>query len=139
MVPLEHWIDSLETHALQQFVFVLHNELVGRMFADGYLFVPESVRRVSLHRIFTAGTENEYAAPFHSHEAGWLGLLTGSKTWLLGSPTNGSILYRYVDTSMPYHVLSRVPGVFECEQSSGDIMYVPDGWFHSTYNAGPWT
>merc|ERR1712241_867795 len=45
----------------------------------------------------------------------------------------------YSDTSWPYEVLKRVPGVLECVQQVGDTMYVPDNWFHSTYNTGPWT
>jgi len=78
-MDLSSWVGSLESNGTTQaFVFVFHNKVTGQMFNDGSLPIPETMREVSLHRIFTAGSHRESGgnAPFHAHEPGWLSVLT---------------------------------------------------------------
>eukprot|EP01043_Picozoa_sp_COSAG02_P042195 COSAG02_NODE_3564_length_6552_cov_5.292112_4_plen_296_part_00 len=70
---------------------------------------------------------------FHQHEENWLALVTGRKRWLLAPPTAASPATahrRVAEGEQPPH-----PGTIVVDQQPGEILYLPPGWWHCTYNA----
>eukprot|EP01052_Picozoa_sp_SAG31_P013827 SAG31_NODE_843_length_11551_cov_6.757772_3_plen_189_part_00 len=86
---------------------------------------------------------------FHQHGDAWNGLVFGTKRWFLMPPSvaedrhASSVLTkepplglrRWISEHLP--TWSRSTGVTkpkECVQNSGDVMYVPEDWWHATMN-----
>lgn len=80
--------------------------------------------------------------PFHQHGEAILQLLTGRKRWWLldggQTPPSG---YRYDMSQLNWvqHTLPKLPPSVKpwtCTQEPGEILYVPDGFWHATLNIG---
>ena len=70
---------------------------------------------------------------FHQHEENWLALITGRKRWLLAPPTASrpaTAHRRVAEAEQPPH-----QGTIVVDQRPGEILYLPPGWWHCTYNA----
>jgi hypothetical protein len=70
---------------------------------------------------------------FHQHEENWLALITGRKRWLLAPPNAAppaTAHRRVAEGEQPPH-----PGTIVVDQQPGEILYLPPGWWHCTYNA----
>ena len=77
----------------------------------------------------------------HAHNSAWNLLLAGRKRWFLmpaGVLTN--MPFSWSDPTHPLTALKaleirRAEGVmFEITQYPGDVLYIPQGWAHSTLN-----
>ena len=69
---------------------------------------------------------------FHQHEENWLALITGRKRWFLAPPKAAppqTAHRRVTEESQPRH-----PGMLVVDQQPGEILYLPTGWWHCTYN-----
>ena len=66
---------------------------------------------------------------FHRHDANWLTLLSGRKLWCFAAP----VAVPHVGRVEPEALLED-PSVRLAVQRPGDIMIVPRGWWHATYN-----
>jgi hypothetical protein len=79
----------------------------------------------------------------HAHTDGWNGLVHGRKRWFFYPPNvlppldfpvyRGQIkwekeIYPQIKEN------PTLPAPLECTQESGDIIYIPEGWFHATTN-----
>ena len=80
----------------------------------------------------------------HQHEEAWLGLVVGTKDWLIASPRTsppsaGDWAHitahdaRTAEKAIRGE-LSRPEKLLTCRQRAGEIIYLPDAWHHSTYN-----
>ena len=80
---------------------------------------------------------------FHYHKDGWNEVLFGRKRWFLypasvGCPPGGynqfeAALSWYRDS---YASLSAEQLPLECMQFPGEVLYVPEDWYHATINVG---
>eukprot|EP01048_Picozoa_sp_COSAG05_P010779 COSAG05_NODE_971_length_6368_cov_3.026320_3_plen_515_part_00 len=82
---------------------------------------------------------------FHFHAAAWTGVIYGRKRWFLYPPTmtppgggSGSnmvptfpITYWLSDV---YPRLAESHKPVECMQHPGDLLYIPEGWYHAVLN-----
>ena len=73
----------------------------------------------------------------HNHRSNWLGLISGSKQWLIAAPRDNldALTFQHIDlqeaTAMASIPASRVK---MCHQRPGDVIFLPDQYWHSTYN-----
>ena len=78
-------------------------------------------------------------APFHAHGAALAEVVHGSKKWFLYPPRaelpgvfNGQSVASWVTHVLPTLAKEQTPQ--HCELRQGDILYVPNGWYHATLN-----
>lgn len=97
------------------------------------LKVDESVeRKQQKYTLCIAGREG-FGIGFHKHNSAFFMLLEGRKKWYMGSSSSPSL--DPFKTSEPTH-----PGFYttksshKCIQQPGEILYVPDQWYHEIFN-----
>ena len=101
-----------------------------------------SARRMDYNIAFTTIAINETGAAFHQHSEGWLFLISGQKRWFLYppniSPPGG--FWPGFSSNDWYHTvypqLSDAQKPMECVQTEGQIIYIPEFWWHSVLNIG---
>lgn len=115
---------------------------------------PPFLRTISLQRLFSIGGVGA-GVRFQRHDVGWQALVSGRKLWYLAPPganvtrdpdccTIGNDArrecegaHRPRDDSSPRG--TPLSGVRRCLLSPGDVMVVPQGWWHATCNEAPFT
>jgi len=79
----------------------------------------------------------------HAHTEGWNALLHGRKRWFLYPPyVLPPLQYPVYKGQMEwvttlYPQIKANPGLpqpLECIQEAGDLIFIPEGWFHATIN-----
>ena len=76
---------------------------------------------------------------FHKHEEAWLHLLYGNKIWYMSkeSPNTNSQL-SMLETVAMYNLDDKYiqdhNNLIVCRQTPGEIMYVPNNWYHGVVN-----
>ena len=118
--------------------------------------VVDLLSQVEMPRIFPHGERRGYHSylligvsgtgiEWHMHADGWNGLACGHKRWFLLPPTSIPPRYpRPLETRGGmlnwfrrfYHDFSQLEGAREIVQRPGDVLYVPEGWYHATINIG---
>lgn len=77
--------------------------------------------------------------PFHYHPAAWLELIKGRKRWWVapaGAKVQMDVYASPADSDM---LAAENPEICAFVQEEGDIVYVPDGYFHAVANELNWT
>jgi len=101
--------------------------------AQGYS-VPRLLSRVHGRPIFSAGRQHT-GVGFHCHTESWLAQLQGRKAWFL-VPDD----YDRPQSLPPWWYLRERPqGCLFCVLEPGEILFVPDYWWHSTWNLDEFT
>jgi len=83
----------------------------------------------------------------HAHSAAWLGLVHGEKAWFVEDPTKIDPSRPYYDKVLPQILNARgfakqvmqlpvAKRPWFCVQRKGDLLYLPDAWWHATLNRG---
>lgn len=87
--------------------------------------------------------------PWHSRDESWQLLLAGKQRWLIAAPNNtaaqdaaaaaaesgGPSVYAHSSVWKEDSPLrAQDNGIRECVMEAGDVLYVPQGWWHSTRN-----
>ena len=93
---------------------------------------------------FSAGID-ESGLFFHQHGEAFNALVVGTKQWMLVPPKHNVQLpaLSYEDFDGKSHWLKFIlPKIkkrerpLECEQNIGDVVFIPNGWFHAVRNVG---
>ena len=120
-------------------------ELLAKLVVPRYLSTAISADAV--HTYLTMGPAGS-GVQMHMHGAGWNLQLHGSKQWFLSDPHTEPpfMVHRGNDEMLPLPMVAYVnevlPGLPEkdrpqtCVCIEGDVIYIPDGWFHGTLNLG---
>jgi len=91
--------------------------------------IPPVLREVHADPIFSAARKNTYIG-FHRHQESWLAHLKGRKAWWLAPPDR-----EIPPIHKPWeYVVQRPEGVALCIGEPGDILFLPEGWWHATWN-----
>ncbi|XP_052076487.1 uncharacterized protein LOC127714471 [Mytilus californianus] len=80
---------------------------------------------------------------FHKHADSWNGVLYGRKRWFLypidhtppGGVFTGYTMLEWFDMIYP-KIKAEVDKPIECVQRAGEILYLPEGFYHGTINIG---
>ncbi len=99
-----------------------------------------------------AGRGGTAGVPYESHTPAWFAVVAGTKRWALTPP------HEKTPRSRPDHpfvkrresaeadaghescdVVRRTPKTLTCDQEAGDIVLVPDRWWHSTCSLSNWS
>ena len=91
-------------------------------------------------RVFSA-MELGSSHPFHRHGAAWLGEVSGSRLWYLLPPTarREALGPRARACDYLLGTVDPPPGTQRCVQRAGEVMYVPNRWWHATCALEEWT
>jgi hypothetical protein len=89
-----------------------------------------ALRSLSMHPVVSVSGRGG-GLGFHRHDASWLALLSGLKLWCFMPPTKPP---RSAHQRCSAEALLCDPNVTVCVQRPGDLVVVPRGWWHATYN-----
>jgi hypothetical protein len=92
--------------------------------------------------VLVIGNANEGGIPFHRHHEAWLLLLHGTKKWSFYPSAIGEIVERSFNPNVSHsiwreRILPTLPAIHqpqECTQLAGELMYVPEGYWHAVAN-----
>eukprot|EP01090_Pellita_catalonica_P019448 TRINITY_DN6636_c0_g1_i1.p1 TRINITY_DN6636_c0_g1~~TRINITY_DN6636_c0_g1_i1.p1 ORF type:complete len:318 (+),score=32.49 TRINITY_DN6636_c0_g1_i1:37-990(+) len=80
--------------------------------------------------------------PFHKHGPVFAEVLHGAKRWFLAKPDveldfdpDGTSL-RWLHAELQKNPQHRSKDIYDCICYIGDVLYIPDSWWHSTLNIG---
>ena len=87
-------------------------------------------------RSFVSLAQPGKGLPFHKHGKTYLTLVTGTKDWLIAPPKvrlTPQMLWTSNSSNYCFPIDSPVRRV---RQHAGEILYLPEGWWHATINQG---
>lgn len=128
-MSISQWFTSLARGGKDPYIFSGASELIQRMAQDGSFEVPEKLMKFTYQTFVAIGGSLDGTFPSHSHGISWSALASGVKLWLLHPPNGVKFGTSLMD----------VPGSLRCWQYATDVVVVPAGWWHATYNKSPWT
>ena len=74
------------------------------------------------------------------HDAAWLAVVVGAKLWHLAPPDRPKPADRLcAQRGKVDYALAAAEGVTHCIAHPGEVVVVPDGWWHATCNLAPYT
>lgn len=94
-----------------------------------------------LYTIFLFGEHNS-GVSFHSHSDSWNALFAGTKQWFLYPPNiRPSKEYPIYHGQLNWNqevlnTLENQDKPLECIQNAGDVVFIPEMWYHATVNMG---
>ena len=101
--------------------------------------LPEFLYALSNVRLLSLGGRAE-GVQMSRHDSAWLATIAGAKLWHLAPPSRPQPADRFcrgrgkIDYS-----LAEQEGVIHCMAQPGEVIVVPDGWWHATCNMLPYT
>jgi hypothetical protein len=101
--------------------------------------VPEFLESISNVRLLSLGGRPE-GVQMSAHHSAWLAVIEGAKLWHLAPPNRPQPSNRYCPNrgKIDYE-LARREGVIHCMAYPGEVVVVPDNWWHATCNMLPYT
>lgn len=106
--------------------------LLTDLFKDCH--VPSAFARMTAARVLSIGGSS--GVQFQRHCAAWIGLVAGHKRWHLIPPSEEGVeeFWRPCDAEYKPILRERI-----CDIFPGDVIYLPDNWWHATCNLKDWT
>jgi len=138
--------DYIKKHFDTAYLFDRGEFLASSKLAESWLTVPglnstgkfgDSVTGMGARPTFALGS-NGQGIPFHWHVDSYSVQLHGSKRWAIYAPHKMTPTGFLATESLVTWLQTRtggkkfVPPTWECKQDPGDILYVPEGYFHAT-------
>ena len=120
--------DYADGNATENSLFSNVEEPVMALLRQGFV-TPRVLDGVSYDTIASVGHGGS-GVPFHRHSESWLATF-GAKRWFLLPPSepNPPIL-----KPCAYSLSRLAPSAVSCVQQSGEILFIPSGWWHATCN-----
>lgn len=130
-------VDSYAKHAPREHIIVMDDTKVT---AREYKFLQSVQRDFDIPRMFKDVTYSrvlswgggERGVRFMKHCVAWIGMIAGRKLWQFAHPSETGI---DTDCDRP----TQDSRVRSCIVEAGDVVYVPDMWWHATCNLDPHT
>ena len=129
------WDDLQEDSSQLSIIFSDFPYGFPRQLANDY-HVPRPLHRFSTEDIFTIGNMHAGALPATKHGVGWLAVAQGGKHWFLQDPNYEWAGYQ---PDCDYERDSKDKTTVQCVQLPGEIIFLPEAWWHATCNIGKWT
>lgn len=100
---------------------------------------PEFLDALSNVRLLSLGGRPE-GVQMSRHDSAWLAVVAGAKLWHVAPPSRPQPANRYCPGrgKIDYQRAAR-EGVLHCMAHPGEVVVVPDGWWHATCNMLPYT
>jgi len=101
--------------------------------------LPEFLEAISGLRLLSLGGRPE-GVQMSRHHAAWLSVVSGAKLWHVAPPDRPQPSNRYCVArgKVDYELAAR-EGVIHCMAHPGEVVVVPDDWWHATCNMLPFT
>ena len=100
---------------------------------------PALFESASQCRVFSFGGGHR-GVQMMQHGVAWLGLVTGAKLWHVAPPHLPRPSDRTCENDGRInHKLAKAEGVSHCLLLPGEVIFVPDSWWHATCNLDPYT
>lgn len=127
MSETEHMIVIDEAGSVEE-----ENTLLSHV--DNLYPAPQIFEALSSHRVLSYGS-GPYGVQMMRHGPAWLGMVSGAKRFYVAHP------YAVVPKNPVCDGPFRNPEdhVFTCELSAGQLLFVPDNWWHASCNIAPHT
>ena len=101
--------------------------------------LPPFLDAISNVRLLSLGGRPE-GVQMSRHHSAWLATIAGAKLWHLAPPERPQPSNRYCPgRGKVDYELAKAEGVIHCMAHPGDIVVVPDNWWHATCNMLPYT
>ena len=137
--------NSQQQHQQQQRPFIFAANATAGLVAAlrPAIDLPPLVHSVARTPIFSLGSTDFSAVDrrgpglaLHQHTESWLAMVSGTKHWFLHRPTptwagSGPAAGMWPQTP---DALAKLPGVRQCIQRPGEILYLPPQHWHATFN-----
>lgn len=126
-MKLSDWMDAAGNGTAPPYVFNLCQGSCIQHLAHS-VPIPELMKYFSWNFFLSIGNEGP-AIPLHAHHLTWVAQLSGTKSWRVAPPGQ--------PPAAPFHNygLKTTTAQFQrCTQREGDIVFLPEGWWHSTEN-----
>jgi hypothetical protein len=101
--------------------------------------IPEFLECISAVRLLSLGGRPE-GVQMSAHHSAWLAVVVGAKLWHLAPPTVPKPKDRHCpNRGKVDRALATAEGVLHCMAYPGEVVVVPDNWWHATCNMLPFT
>ena len=101
--------------------------------------VPDFLTSIVQSRVLSFGGGHR-GVQMMQHGVAWLGLVAGAKLWHVASPNLPRPSNRECDNGGKVDwALAASEGVEHCVMKAGEVIFVPDDWWHATCNLEPYT
>eukprot|EP00434_Breviolum_minutum_P024758 symbB.v1.2.021866.t1/scaffold1883.1/size97200/5 len=101
--------------------------------------IPEFLQKHSVSSRFMVLGSKTKGVALHQHFLSWLGLLAGAKRWFVFPPGQSGELEDIAHRHQSAADLAKIPGASSCVQNAGDVVILPGGWWHATFDRADWT
>ena len=95
--------------------------------------IPSYLASASVQRTLSLGGKDR-GPTMQSHQVAWLALVQGRKFWSLGDPSEP----KPKEPTCDYETDRQDPRM-QCVIHPGELLYLPERWWHSTCNQEKWT
>jgi len=128
------WVDQLDSEGGVPYVFhfcVVHPNCDSSI--EATYGIPQLMRG-SAARLFIAAGAKTKGIALHAHDRTWGAAISGQKVWYVAPPGQPPVEpYRHWEENE-----LAAAKLLQCTQEEGDVVYLPDQWWHATFCKQSW-